>query len=358
MKVLLRIRGDVERYPGGDYVQLLRTRDMLEELGFECIVSPGFAPMPNGIDIVHLFNTTRIHETYLQFREAKRRGVPVVLTPIWHSMREMRKFYGQLYRMPLFPIWTYMALKEFHYARRSRLPVFAGATLRYRGLQRSVVTGVDMVAPNSRAELEIMCRELGVQPRAGRVAHPLFDFPHTGAAASPASARNDLICAARIEPRKNQLSIIRAFKSLGETGRRLLLYGSMSGAHPAYEQAVRRELKAGWVEYRGHVDYEELAAAYGQARGAILASYFETCGFSALEAITCGAQVCISDTPYTREFYDGHAIFCDPFSIPSIRTGIETLLATPEPDHNGFLQTFSRETVLRETREIYQCLSN
>ena len=358
MKVLLRIRSDVGEYPGGDYIQLLRTRELLEGLGFECLVSPGLAPMPAGIDYVHLFNTTRIHETCLQFREAKRRGVPVILTPIWHSMQEMARFYSSLYRLPLFPVWKYMAAKELFYARRSRQPVFAEATLRYRALQREVIAGVSMVAANSQAELEIMRRELQVEPRAARVMHPLFDAPQTAAAPGPHAARRDLVCAGRIEPRKNQLSVIRAFKSLGRTGDRLLLFGTMNGAHPGYEKAVRAELAPGWVEYRGFVSYEELAAAYAEAKAAILASYFETCGFSALEAVTCGAQVCISDTPYTREFYEGHAVFCDPFSLASIRSGIQAVLAAPAQELNGFLQPFSREAVLRETREVYACLTN
>ncbi len=356
MKVLLRIRSDVEKFPGGDYVQLLRTRETLEQLGFECIVAPGLAPMPAGVDAVHLFNTTRIHETWLQYREAKRRGLPVALTPIWHSMREMRRFYARLYRMPLFPVWHYMAAKEFFYARRSGLPILPAATLRYRALQREMVGGVDMVIPNSRAELDAMRLELGVEPRAARVAAPLFDEP---APESPGAERRDLVCAGRIEPRKNQLSIIRAFKSLGESGRRLLLFGGMSGAHPAYERAVRRELEPGVVEYRGHAPFAELAAAYRAAKGAVLASYFETCGFSALEAIAQGARACVSDTPYTREFYEeSGAVFCDPFSIPSIRAGIEKLLHAPALDCNGFLRAYSRETVLRETKEVYECLTS
>jgi len=359
MKVLLRIRSDVQRYPGGDYVHLLRTREILDQLGFECIVSPGLSPIPAGIDVVHLFNTTRIHETYLQFREARQRGLRVVLTPIWHSMREMRRFYSMLYKLPLFPISKYMAAKELYYARRSRQPVFADATLRYRRLQREVVGGVDMVAPNSRAELDIMRRELRVEARAARVTRPFFhavppprDQPGPGQA-----GRQDLVCAGRIEPRKNQLSIIRAFKSLGKTGRRLLLFGGMSSAHPGYERAVRRELEPGWVEFCGHVAFEELAAACQRAKAAILASYFETCGFSALEAISCGAQVCVSDTPYTREIYNGHAVFCDPFSLSSIRAGIQSVLETPAQDCNGFLRAFSRETALRETQEMYACLT-
>jgi glycosyltransferase involved in cell wall biosynthesis len=357
MKVLLRIRGDVMQYPGGDYVQLLRMRETLEQLGFECLVAPGLDPMPDGIDIVHLFNTTRIHETYLQFREAKRRGIPVVLTPIWHSMREMAKFYARLYHLPIFPVWKYMAAKELFYARRCGHPAFAAATLRYRELQREVVTGVDMVATNSEAELAIMREELGVEPRAARVAAPLFEtMPLAERQNGSDTQRKDVMCAGRIEPRKNQLSTIRAFKSMGRRDCRLLLYGGM-GAHPSYDRAVRQELAPGWVEYRGYVTPEELGRAYKEAKAVILASYFETCGFAAMEATARGAQVCISDTPYTRSFFEGHAVFCDPYSFGSIRDGIERVLTAPAPALNGFLHAFSRETVLRETQEIYRCLT-
>jgi glycosyltransferase involved in cell wall biosynthesis len=249
-----------------------------------------------------------------------------------------------------------MAAKELFYARRSGQPVFPDATIRYRDLQREVIAGVDMVAANSEAELAIMREELGVEPRAARVMAPLFE----GGERQPTGdrERRDLVCAGRIEPRKNQLSAIRAFKSLGKQDRRLLLFGSMSGGHPGYERAVRRELEPGWVEYRGYVTPEELSAAYGEAKAVIQASYFETCGFAGMEAIAHGAQVCVSDTPYTRSFYEGHAVFCDPFSVQSIRAGIESVLATPAPALNGFLHAFSRETVLRETREVYQCLTN
>ncbi len=44
MKVLLRIRADVKQYPGGDYVQLLRTRETLEELGFHASSLRGSLP--------------------------------------------------------------------------------------------------------------------------------------------------------------------------------------------------------------------------------------------------------------------------------------------------------------------------
>ncbi len=252
-----------------------------------------------GHDAVHLFNTTRIHETCLQYREAKRRGVPVVLTPIWHSMQEMARFYSRLYKVPLFPVWKYMAAKELYYARRSRQPVFPDATLRYRALQREVIGGVAMVAPNSQAELETMRQELGVEPRAARVMHPLFDSaPELGHSLRAAG----LLCAGpHRTAQKPALPSSKPSKRWGKRATRLLLFGSMSGAHPGYERAVRRELEPGWVEYRGFVSPGGIGRRLpARAKAAILASYFETCGFSALEAIACGAQVCISDTPYTQ----------------------------------------------------------
>lgn len=355
MKVLLRIRSDVEQFPGGDHVHLLKIKRGLEQLGIECAVSPGLTPIPADVDVVHLFNLTRIHETYLQFQEARERGIPVALTPIWHSMLEMRRFYARLYKLPLFPIWTYQAAKELHYARRSRQSLFWPAALSYRRLQREVVAGADVVLPNSRAELDILQRELGVQAGRTVIVPPAFDkIPSPEIAAG---SRRDVLCVGRIEPRKNQLAVIRAFKSLGRTGDRLLIYGSLNHSHPKYARDFQAELAAGWVEHRGHVPLEELSRAYSKARGVVLASYFETCGFAVMEALAGGAHACVSDTPYTRDFYGGHAVYCDPFSETSIRDAIATMLAKPETNYDELLSQYSWERAADTTRLAYGYLT-
>ena len=352
MIALLRIRSDVKKHPGGDYIHLLKTREALERRGISCIVSPGLDPMPSGADIVHLFNTTRIHETYLQFREAKRRGVPVVLTPIWHSITEMERFYRKLYRLPWLPIWTYLAAKELRYAWRSRLPLFWPAAFQFRKLQQEVVSGCNALLPNSETELRILCAELAVQPRANFIV-PL-GFDPLDRSKAPAEARRDLLCVGRIEPRKNQLEVARAFRSRPRGRHRLLFYGSVNDSHPQYWRQVQEQLREGELEYRGSVPQQEIFAAYARAQGAVLASFFETCGLAALEAISCGANACLSDTPYTREFYQDAVIYCDPFSTESIARGIDELLAKPDTALAAQLPIYSWDEVAEKTAEAYE----
>ena len=352
MKVLLRIRSDVDRFPGGDYLQLLKTREALDRLGIETRVAPGLEEVNEPVDVVHLFNTTRIHETAVQFDQARRRGVPVVVSPIWHSLAEMKRCYRQLYRLPFFPINAYLAAKEAWYAWRSKLPFYLPAVVGFAGTQRRVLAQAEALLPNSEVELCILERETGVEPKKAFVIPFGFDPPV--AAPLPWPQRRDVICAGRIEPRKNQLAVIEAFKSLPRTGDRLLLYGSWNTSHTDYTARVRRALVPGWVEYGGLLPQSELHAAFARAKTVVLASFFETFGMVALEAVACGANVCLSDTGYTRSFFEGWVRFCDPFTAASIRAGLADTLDTPPPDYGPLLARFSWEEAARKTLAAYE----
>ncbi len=348
----MRIRSDVDRFPGGDYQQLLRTRDALGSLGVEASVVPGASEVDEPVDVVHLFNTTRIHETAVQFDQARRRGVPVVISPIWHSQGEMKRFYRRLYRVPFFPTAAYFAAKEAWYARRSRLPLYAPAVFRFSGTQRRVLRGAKAVLPNSEVELRILERETGVTPAKTFIIP--FGFERPVVEPLPWPERRDIVCAGRIEPRKNQLAVIEAFKSLERTGDRLLLYGTWNESHRAYSRRVREALVPGWVEYGGLLSQADLHAAFGRARAVVLASFFETFGMVALEAIACGANVCLSDTEYTRGFFGDWVQYCDPFSAASVRNSIAAAIRAPARDYAPLLARFSWKEAAQKTLEAYQ----
>jgi glycosyltransferase involved in cell wall biosynthesis len=352
MKVLFRIRSDVDRFPGGDYVQLRKTRSALDQLGVETAVAPGLGEIGESFDVVHLFNTTRIHETAVQCAQAVRQGVPVVISPIWHSFAEMKRCYRRLYHLPVFPIGAYLGAKEAWYARRSRLPLYPPATLDFRGTQRRVLRAARAVLPNSRIEAQTLEREAGLRPARTFIIPFGFDAPRVAQLGWP--ERRDVICAGRIEPRKNQLGVIRAFKALPRQGDRLLLYGAWNESHPGFVERVRRELVPGWVEYGGQLSQEDLYAAYGRARLVVLASFFETFGLVALEGIACGAAVCVSDSGYTREFFGDCVRYCDPFSVESIRDGLLAALSTPPPDYAALLTRFSWADAATKTLEAYR----
>ena len=352
MKVLMRIRSDVDRFPGGDYQQLLKTRDALDRLGVATRVAPGAGEVDEPVDVVHLFNTTRIHETAVQFDQAHRRGVPVVISPIWHSQAEMKKFYRHLYHLPFFPVTAYFAAKEAWYARRSGLPLYPPAVLRFAGTQRRVLAGARAVLPNSEVERRILEQETGVTPAKTFIVPFGFDAP--AVRPRPWPERRDVVCAGRIEPRKNQLAVIAAFKALGRTPDRLLLYGSWNDSHSGYAARVRAALVPGWIEYGGLLPQPELHEAFGRAKAVVLASFFETFGLVALEAIACGANVCVSDTGYTRGFFEGWVRYCDPFTADTIRDGIADALGTPPPDYAPLLARFSWEEAAQKTLAAYR----
>jgi glycosyltransferase involved in cell wall biosynthesis len=351
MRALLRIRGDVDRFPGGDYLQLLETQAALEKIGVHCTVAPGLGDVAGHFDVVHLFNTTRIHETYLQYLAARTQNLPVVLSPIWHSYTDMRRFYAHLYRLPIFPITGYLAAKEFFYARRSRLPIDPSLFLRFRALQRTLIRDCDAILPNSATELEILTRESGIQPRAS------FLSPLGLKKRRPVNLkteRRQLICAGRIEPRKNQLSIIRAFKRLRRDGRTLFLYGQPNPSHAAYTRRVFAECSPGWVEYGGSLPHDRLLDACEESRIAILLSFFETFGLAALEGLAAGANLCLSDTSYNRGIYADRATYCDPYSLDSIARGLEVALERKPQIHPDFLAKHTWENTALTTLEAYQ----
>ena len=74
--------------PGGDTIILLKTAESLRLLGCEVTISIDLNHSLDGYDIVHLFNLTRPQETYYQARRATRRGIPVVLSPIYVDYTE------------------------------------------------------------------------------------------------------------------------------------------------------------------------------------------------------------------------------------------------------------------------------
>lgn len=351
MNVLMRIRGDIDKFPGGDYIQLLETKSALEKLGVTCTVAPGVGNITGTFDVVHLFNTTRIHETYLQFVSAKAHGWKVVLSPIWHSLEAMRGFYSHLYHVPFFPIRTYLAAKELFYARRSGLGFHLSSSLRFSARQRELIEQSDAILPNSQTELKILRRELGARPRASFIS-PLGLKVFSRVPVQ--SERRDIICAGRIEPRKNQLAVIRAFKKLPRDGRKLCLYGQANASHSRYTSRVLAECVPGWVEYGGVLSQENMMFECSKSRVAVLMSFFETFGLTAMEGLSTGATLCLSDTAYNRGIYGNHAIYGDPYSIDSMAAALEKSIALPLTSHDHFLATYTWENAALTTLQAYQ----
>jgi glycosyltransferase involved in cell wall biosynthesis len=129
-----------------------------------------------------------------------------------------------------------------------------------------------------------------------------------------------------IEPRKNQLALIRAMKQMPEL--QLVLIGHERD--PAYAQACREE-GGEQVRFLGPIAHTDplLRSAYAACEVFCLPSTLETPGLAALEAYAVGAHIAITEVGSTREYF-GHASnvqFLDPASVPTIVGAIRSARA-------------------------------
>ncbi|MDD5200877.1 MAG: glycosyltransferase [Terrimicrobiaceae bacterium] len=345
-------RVDAETIPGGDVVQMRKTAREFEAHGVRVEFFAGANSLPP-CDIVHVFNTTRVDATYEMVMAAEARGIPVVVSTIWHSMEEMRRAYARIYRLPIFPIWSYMAVKELYYRHRAGQRFDLDAMLSYRRRIRDVVAKADAILPNSLAELEHLKRETAAVPRRA------FIIPNGCEARRieglPWSERTMIVYAGRLEPRKNQTGVARAFRAMDRPpGASLWLYGATKGAKDDYARRVAQELVGLDGGYGGELTQPDLFDIYSRARVVVLASFFETTGLVILEALAHGCSAVITDSPTTREYFGNLVEYCDPYDTRSIAAAMQRAWSAPPRDCSALLAKYSWKEAARKTFEAYQ----
>jgi glycosyltransferase involved in cell wall biosynthesis len=136
-----------------------------------------------------------------------------------------------------------------------------------------------------------------------------------------------LLFVGTLEPRKNLVRLIRAYRRAAASGipHPLVLAGPLGWHH----QQLHRELALrgpGEVILTGELDTDELDALYRHAAAFVYPSLYEGFGLPVLEAMTRGLPVITSNTSSLPEVAGEAALQVDPASIREIAAAIETLL--------------------------------
>ena len=242
MKVLFQSRIDLFTRRGGDTVQMERTAEALRRLGVEVKIDCSANPDLSNYDLVHLFNIDWPAQVYLQAKNAKKQGKPVVFSPIHHSYceieryerearygprrlvnvifkaRESRERFKDFCRMLVDPRKIPSILVEFRKdilnEQKELLKMadvvlvqtdaeaadietdfyYSGAPLKSLPLDKAVVAG------NSRFRWQKVVN--GVEPRFAEAKPDWFVEKY--------GLRDFILSVGRIEPRKNQLAVIEA----------------------------------------------------------------------------------------------------------------------------------------------------
>lgn len=363
MKVLFQSRTNLYQAPGGDLIQILKTKEFLENLGVEVHISLEFQPDLSGYDLVHLFNLMEPQDIYLQMQNAKRQGKKVALSTIYGLYTEFeRKARGGLFQkvanlLSPYQIGYVKALIKHYSENRFHKGVYKLLFKGYYGLMKSIADNTDVFLPNSQSEMDRVAREFRLKnfshvviPNA--IDKKLFGDAEIKTAGKYAKFRDCILCAARIEGRKSTLNLVRAVKG---TNYHLVLAGKESQNQKEFVRQVHQEAGEN-VTFLGAVSHEELRELYAVAKVHALVSWMETPGLSSLEAAAMNCNIVVTRKGDTEDYFGNYAYYCEPGDVDSIRTAIDSAYNSPvDPAlREKILSEFVWEKTAEQTLKAYK----
>ena len=136
-----------------------------------------------------------------------------------------------------------------------------------------------------------------------------------------------------IEPRKNLMHLLAAYRALPENLRQrwpLVLVGGEGWQSEAIHDEIEKGQREGWVKYLGFVDQQLLPVLYAGCRLFTYPSWYEGFGLPIAEAMASGVPVLTSNCSSMPEVASGAAMLVDPADINSIRDGLRQALEDEE----------------------------
>jgi glycosyltransferase involved in cell wall biosynthesis len=315
-------------------VELARSLAAIAPIHIFELVSPGF-PRSVGMEL-------RFFRPNLRFVNAgktglSRRGWWSMSLPRYCSQASFALFHGTNYELPYWSkcptVLTIhdLSLLLFPHTHEKRLVRRARLKLPLMARKADAI-----ITPSEAVKREV-CEHLGVET--GKV----FAIPEAARAAfyRVPRAESDPVCkrlgiedefilfVGTIEPRKNLISLVRAFEELlRNTSLRPQLViagkeGWLSAELTAYlrDSAIKEH-----VLFTGHLSDDDLRALYSSCRVFVYPSLYEGFGLPLLEAMMCGAPVITSNVPSIIETVGDAARLISPADVNDIASAIKCML--------------------------------
>ena len=143
-----------------------------------------------------------------------------------------------------------------------------------------------------------------------------------------------LLSVGDLQPRKNQIGLIRAFAQLVHAYPQIPHSLVLVGKETWFTERVRDAARTSGVEDRihfcGFVADPDLLHLYNACDVFVFPSFYEGFGLPVLEAMACGRAVACSNAAALPEVVDGAAILFDPYRADEIVRAMADLLLDPE----------------------------
>lgn len=329
MRVLMQNRSTVQKVLAGDTIQMTKTREALLKMGIEVEISALPNPQLDQYDLVHLFNIIPIEETHRFYTNAKKQGIPIILSPIYWDPTEF--------------LTSVQSPKQ-----RS----FQEWWIRTNHLRQEVLDGVDLLLPNALEEYLLLKEKFHIITPYRIIPNgvdPIFYYADPRKFVNRYGLKNFILSVGRICRRKNQRSLIRAARAFNKT---VVLLGPINDFQ--YYQECRREGE-GRVRFIDPLPETWIASAYAASDLHALVSWYDTPGLVSLEAALAGCKVVSTNRGTAREYLGEMVWYCSP-DPDSIGNALQRALYTPkDPFLKEYVLThFTWDRIASQTLEAYK----
>jgi len=328
MKVLFYIRSDYLHSLAGDSIQILKTKEFLGKKGIQIKISSNPQENLRDYNIVHLFNTIRVSDTYQFYKNAKKQRKKTVLTPIY---------------------WNYI-----RYVSPQREGKRIALWNMSNELRREVIEGVDMVLPGAEAEMREIEKDFNFSRSYVIVPNgvdPIFAHKTESSFSKKHRLQEFVLTVARVCDHKNQLAIAKATRRLGVP---YVMIGPINQMEYYYQ--CMKENKA--IVYASKIEHEDLVGIYQAAKVHSLVSWYEIPGLVNLEAGLAGCNVLTTEEGSTRDYFKDYILYADPNNYSEIERQLEAALNKKKSEDfkSYIINNFLWERIAEKIIEVYHSI--
>ena len=302
MKVLFITYPMAFHTPGGGEIQLLAYKKHLEKNGIQVDLFDPWNPNFLDYDLVHFFSVIGGSVHLCNF--IKNLGIPLVITSSLWITEETKHLY------PVDEIRHQLSL-------------------------------ADIIIGNSDIECDNMSKVLDLPREKFKTVYNgvediFFEKVDGEIFRKHFNIYDDFVLnVGNIEPRKNQLNLAKAMKSI--PNKKLVLIGHIRDKE--YGKKVFEELgkQLIYIDYLKN-DSELLRSAFSACDIFCLPSTLETPGLAALEALACSCKVVVTQEGATKEYFKDTVLYCNPKDVQDIFLQLKNIHQIKNIDNSNFFK--------------------
>ena len=346
LRVLLYGGSGAFQCPGGGEVQLVKTALHLRRCGVRAKLFNPWKDKLKDADVLHLFGTLPEHASLLS--QAREAGVTTMISTIaWYDVGSVWHL-AENRMQGLFQVGKFLL--------RASCPAIPS-------WRRRLYHQADCLLPNSISEAKQLVKFFGVAREKISVipngADEVALHGDVGLFEKIYGLNKFVLVPGRIEPRKNQLTLLRALKGLEVP---VVFLGDTVPGSRNYERECRR-LAGPEVHFLGRLNFSSdlLGSAYRSSSCVVLPGWFETPSLAALEAAIAEAPLVVTSRGCTQEYFGSEVRYVHPGHPWEMRDAVESALENQLQERekrrllsNRIVRNYHWSMVAERCREVYE----